>query len=117
MYIFSCSVVFCLLSVLLLGSIVQFMHTLHSLFRGQLQFSIYVLAWYQTLSRRWGLGMRLLKRSLVPGAREKRRRAGTHRFGRVRKLLIRKLILLIPHPYVQFAHTQIRNVAKRRQTQ
>ena len=29
-------VVFCLLSVLLLGSIVQFMHTLHSLFRGQL---------------------------------------------------------------------------------
>ena len=33
----SCFVFF--LSVLLLGSIVQFMHTLHSLFRGQLQFN------------------------------------------------------------------------------
>ena len=35
-YVCVLCVVFCLLSALLLGSIVQFMHTLHSLFRGQL---------------------------------------------------------------------------------
>jgi len=34
-------------------------------------------------------------------------------FSRVRKLLIRKLILLIAHPYAQFAHMPIRNVDKR----
>jgi len=30
-------------------------------------------------------------------------------FSRVRKLLIRKLILLIAHPYVQFVLTQLLN--------
>ena len=30
-------------------------------------------------------------------------------FYRVRKLLIRKLILLLAHPYVQFAQTQLLN--------
>ena len=31
-------------------------------------------------------------------------------FSGVRKLLIRKLILLIAHPYVQFAQTQLLNL-------
>ena len=31
-------------------------------------------------------------------------------FSRVRKLLIRKLILLIAHPYVQFAQMQLLNL-------
>ena len=42
-------VVFCLLSALLLGSIVQFMHTLHSLFRGQLQLQFNTIQFRFTL--------------------------------------------------------------------